>query len=91
MQRTTSTIVSAISGMRLTDFTSASSRFFIVEGAGGLLVPLSEHEVLAGGLARAVEIGVIDEVVEPERTRSTLARAIVDAPQVRGQHGNIPL
>ena len=51
----------------------------------------AEHEVLAGGLARAVEIGVIDEVVEPERTRSTLARAIVDAPQVRGQHGNIPL
>ncbi len=51
----------------------------------------AEHEVLAGGLARAVEIGVIDEVVEPERTRSTLARAIVDAPQVRGRHGNIPL
>ena len=51
----------------------------------------AEHDVLAGGLARAVEIGVIDEVVEPERTRSTLARALVDAPQVRGQHGNIPL
>jgi len=42
-------------------------------------------------LARAVEIGVIDEVVEPERTRSTLARALADAAQVRGQHGNIPL
>lgn len=51
----------------------------------------AEHDVLAGGLARAVEIGVIDEVVEPERTRSTLARALADARQVRGQHGNIPL
>lgn len=51
----------------------------------------AEHDVLAGGLARAVEIGVIDEVVEPERTRSTLARALAAARQVRGQHGNIPL
>lgn len=51
----------------------------------------AEHEVLAGGLPRAVEIGVIDEVVEPAQTRSAFARAIVAAPQVRGQHGNIPL
>ncbi len=51
----------------------------------------AEHEVLAGGLPRAVEIGVIDEVVDPGRTRSALAEAIVAAPQVRGRHGNIPL
>jgi len=51
----------------------------------------AEHEVLAGGLPRAVEIGVIDEVVEPHVTRSALARAIAEAPAVRGQHGNIPL
>jgi acetyl-CoA/propionyl-CoA carboxylase carboxyl transferase subunit len=51
----------------------------------------AEHEVLAGGLPRAVEIGVIDEVVEPEGTRSALARAMADAPAVRGAHGNIPL
>jgi acetyl-CoA/propionyl-CoA carboxylase carboxyl transferase subunit len=50
-----------------------------------------EHEQLAGGLARAVEIGVIDEVVQPEETRGALARAIAAAPQTRGQHGNIPL
>ena len=50
-----------------------------------------EHEQLAGGLARAVEIGVIDEVVQPEQTRGALARAIAAAPQTRGQHGNIPL
>ena len=50
-----------------------------------------EHEQLAGGLNRAVEIGVVDEVVEPAATRSAVAAALADAPQVRGQHGNIPL
>lgn len=51
----------------------------------------AEHARLAGGLPRAVEIGVIDEIVEPTATRSALARAIVEAPQRRGRHGNIPL
>jgi acetyl-CoA/propionyl-CoA carboxylase carboxyl transferase subunit len=51
----------------------------------------AEHEVLAGGLARAVEIGVIDEVVDPGTTRGVIARAIDAAPAVRGSHGNIPL
>jgi acetyl-CoA/propionyl-CoA carboxylase carboxyl transferase subunit len=51
----------------------------------------AEHEKIAGGLDRAVEIGVVDEVVEPSRTRSAVAAAIAAAPQVRGAHGNIPL
>jgi acetyl-CoA/propionyl-CoA carboxylase carboxyl transferase subunit len=55
----------------------------------------AEHEVLAGGVDRAVEIGVVDEVVEPALTRTALARAIREAHQAslapRGQHGNIPL
>jgi acetyl-CoA/propionyl-CoA carboxylase carboxyl transferase subunit len=51
----------------------------------------AEHEVLAGGLPRAVEIGVIDEVVEPSVTRSALARAIAAAPAGHAHHGNIPL
>lgn len=51
----------------------------------------AEHEQLAGGLARAVEAGVVDEVIDPAVTRSALARAIAAAPPVRGQHGNIPL
>ena len=51
----------------------------------------SEHELLAGGIDRAISIGVVDEVVAPAETRSALARAIVEAPQTRGQHGNIPL
>jgi len=51
----------------------------------------AEHAELTGGLTRAVEIGVIDEVVQPKKTRTALAEAIVEAPQRRGQHGNIPL
>lgn len=50
-----------------------------------------EHAKLTGGLARAVEIGVIDEVIEPNRTRSAIAVALAGAPQLRGHHGNIPL
>ncbi len=40
-------------------------------------------------------IGVVDEIVTPDRTRSALAAAIADAiaaaPGTRGRHGNIPL
>ncbi|GAA4114578.1 acyl-CoA carboxylase subunit beta [Nocardioides fonticola] len=55
----------------------------------------AEHERIAGGVDKAVEIGVVDEVVSPTATRSTLARALVEAVQTegvrRGAHGNIPL
>ncbi len=51
----------------------------------------AEHDTLSGGLARAVEIGVVDEIVEPTKTLSAIARAIAEAPQRRGTHGNIPL
>jgi acetyl-CoA/propionyl-CoA carboxylase carboxyl transferase subunit len=54
-----------------------------------------EHTRIAGGVERAVAIGVVDEVVEPARTRSAIAAALADAlaadPDVRGHHGNIPL
>ncbi|NDL56972.1 carboxyl transferase domain-containing protein [Phytoactinopolyspora mesophila] len=50
-----------------------------------------EHERVAGGLSRAMELGVVDEVVEPVATRSALGRALAEAPERRGQHGNIPL
>ncbi len=50
-----------------------------------------EHEQEAGGLERARALGVIDEIIEPAATREALARAIAEAPQVRGRHGNIPL
>jgi acetyl-CoA/propionyl-CoA carboxylase carboxyl transferase subunit len=51
----------------------------------------AEHEREAGGLVRAQELGVIDEVIEPAKTRQALAEAIAVAAHVRGQHGNIPL
>jgi acetyl-CoA/propionyl-CoA carboxylase carboxyl transferase subunit len=34
---------------------------------------------------------VVDEIIEPAKTRETLARTIADAPPRRGAHGNIPL
>jgi acetyl-CoA/propionyl-CoA carboxylase carboxyl transferase subunit len=51
----------------------------------------AEHEVISGGIDRAVEMGVVDEVVEPSVTRSTVAKVLLDTPGVRGAHGNIPL
>ena len=51
----------------------------------------AEHTRAAGGLEKAVAIGVVDEVVDPAATRRALAAALADAPQRRGQHGNIPL
>ena len=51
-----------------------------------------EHQRITGSLDRAIEIGVIDEVITPENTRSALAAAIAAAPAgQRGSHGNIPL
>jgi acetyl-CoA/propionyl-CoA carboxylase carboxyl transferase subunit len=51
----------------------------------------AEHERIAGGVEKAIELGVVDEVVDPAMTRSALARAIAAAPPRRGQHNNIPL
>ncbi len=51
----------------------------------------AEHEATAGGLQRAVDLGVIDAVIEPSQTRRELVRAIAEAPQLRGAHANIPL
>jgi len=51
----------------------------------------AEHEKISGGVIRAIEIGAVDEMVEPSLTRSALAKTIADAPHRRGSHGNIPL
>ncbi|MEV0400792.1 carboxyl transferase domain-containing protein [Actinoallomurus sp. NPDC050550] len=51
----------------------------------------AEHEQIAGGLQRAQDLGVIDEVVEPPKTRRAIAQAIAEATPARGAHGNIPL
>jgi acetyl-CoA/propionyl-CoA carboxylase carboxyl transferase subunit len=50
-----------------------------------------EHERIAGGVNRAVQIGVVDEVVDPAQTRRRLVTALNAAPHGRGAHGNIPL
>jgi acetyl-CoA/propionyl-CoA carboxylase carboxyl transferase subunit len=51
----------------------------------------AEHERIAGGVNRALQIGVVDEVVDPARTRRRLVAALAAAPHGRGAHGNIPL
>ena len=50
-----------------------------------------EHEHAAGGVARALALGVVDEVVEPSASRARLIAALAGAPAGRGHHGNIPL
>ena len=50
-----------------------------------------EHEQIAGGVGRAQSIGVVDEIIDPAKTRSTIAEALASAPARRGRHKNIPL
>jgi acetyl-CoA/propionyl-CoA carboxylase carboxyl transferase subunit len=50
-----------------------------------------EHERIAGGVNRALQIGVVDEVVDPAQTKRRLVAALASAPPGRGAHGNIPL
>jgi acetyl-CoA/propionyl-CoA carboxylase carboxyl transferase subunit len=49
-----------------------------------------EHERIAGGLDRAMELGVVDAVITPMVTKRALATAIAGVA-ARGDHGNIPL
>lgn len=52
---------------------------------------IEEQTQVAGGVGRALEIGVVDEVIEPAKTRRRIAETIATAPAARGAHGNIPL
>jgi acetyl-CoA/propionyl-CoA carboxylase carboxyl transferase subunit len=53
---------------------------------------LVEEQIrVAGGVQRALEIGVVDAVVAPTETRKRIAEALAAAPAARGAHGNIPL
>jgi acetyl-CoA/propionyl-CoA carboxylase carboxyl transferase subunit len=51
----------------------------------------AQHERETGGLPRAIALGVIDEIIEPAKTRQAIASAIAEAPALQGVHGNIPL
>ena len=50
-----------------------------------------EHERIAGGVGRAIGIGVVDEVIAPADTRRRLLEAFAATPARRGRHNNIPL
>ncbi|MDH2428268.1 carboxyl transferase domain-containing protein [Sphaerisporangium sp. TRM90804] len=50
-----------------------------------------EHEKVAGGLDRAIQLGVVDEVIKPAETRGAIAKILSQATPARGAHGNIPL
>jgi acetyl-CoA/propionyl-CoA carboxylase carboxyl transferase subunit len=52
---------------------------------------IEEQTTVAGGVNRALEIGVVDEVIKPTESRKRIAEAIAAAPAARGAHGNIPL
>jgi acetyl-CoA/propionyl-CoA carboxylase carboxyl transferase subunit len=52
---------------------------------------VEEQLVVAGGVNRALEIGVVDDVIKPTETRRRIAEALAGAPAARGAHGNIPL
>ena len=52
---------------------------------------IEEQTQVAGGVNRALEIGVVDEVIAPIDTRRRIAEALASAPAARGAHGNIPL
>ena len=49
------------------------------------------HEATTGGLGRALESGVVDEILAPEQTRARLITALAALPDARGRHRNPPL
>jgi acetyl-CoA/propionyl-CoA carboxylase carboxyl transferase subunit len=51
----------------------------------------AEHERIAGGVDSAIDIGVVDEKIDPAHTRSKITEALAEAPARRGRHKNIPL
>jgi acetyl-CoA/propionyl-CoA carboxylase carboxyl transferase subunit len=52
---------------------------------------VAEQVRVAGGVDRALETGVVDDVIRPVETRRRIALALAAAPAARGAHGNIPL
>ena len=52
---------------------------------------IEEQQRVAGGVERALEIGVVDDIIKPDQTRRRIAEALLTRPGTRGTHGNIPL
>lgn len=51
----------------------------------------AEHELMAGGVGKALSIGVVDEIIDPAETRGRIGGLLAAAPERRGRHRNIPL
>ncbi|SFD72773.1 acetyl-CoA/propionyl-CoA carboxylase carboxyl transferase subunit [Actinopolyspora alba] len=51
----------------------------------------AEHERASGGVERAVELGFVDEIVDPAESRRRLAEVLAAVPERSGTHSNIPL
>jgi acetyl-CoA/propionyl-CoA carboxylase carboxyl transferase subunit len=49
------------------------------------------HDVESGGVARAVELGLVDEIIAPDTTRAAVSAVLAAEIPCAGQHGNIPL
>lgn len=62
-----------------------------VERAAAVARLAQDHLAATGGLARAVAAGVVDEVIDPARTRESVGRVLAQARPVRGLNANIPL
>jgi len=52
---------------------------------------VAEHLRVTGGVDRAREAGLVDDVIKHGETRRRIAEALAAAPAVRGAHRNIPL
>ncbi|HET7312158.1 MAG TPA: carboxyl transferase domain-containing protein [Mycobacteriales bacterium] len=52
---------------------------------------VAQHEQASGGIARASELGLVDEIVEPDDTRAAVSDVLSRCVVVRGRHGNLPL
>ncbi len=62
------------------------------EDRQALLAELIEEQTrTAGGVGRALALGVLDEVVQPHDTRRKLIETFAAHPAARGDHRNIPL
>jgi acetyl-CoA/propionyl-CoA carboxylase carboxyl transferase subunit len=52
---------------------------------------IEQHRRTVGGIGLGLELGVVDEVIEPARSRSRIVAALAATPNIAGRHGNIPL
>jgi acetyl-CoA/propionyl-CoA carboxylase carboxyl transferase subunit len=52
---------------------------------------IEEHARIAGGVGKALDLGVVDDVIPPAETRRRIGDLLASAMARRGRHGNIPL